>query len=45
MMSMMTRSQNTIRVCIFAITVAALTIVLASAHPVQAAGVSVHRQN
>ena len=39
MMSMMTRSQNTIRVCIFAITVAALTLVLASAHPVQAAGV------
>jgi hypothetical protein len=39
MMSMMTRSQNTLRVCIFVITVAALTLVFASAHPVQAAGI------
>jgi len=38
MKSMMTRSQNTIRVCIFAIIVAALTLVLAAALPVQAAG-------
>ena len=37
MKSMMTRSQNTIRVCIFAIIVAALTLVLAAALPVQAA--------
>ena len=38
MKSMMTRSQNTIRVCIFAIIVAALTLVLAAALPVQAVG-------
>ena len=35
----MTHSQNIFRVRIAAITVAALTLVLASAHPVQAAGV------
>ena len=38
MLSMMTRSQNTILVRIAAIAVAALTLVLASALPVQAAG-------
>jgi hypothetical protein len=37
MMSMMTRSQNTPRVRIATIIVAALTLVLAAAHPVQAA--------
>jgi hypothetical protein len=39
MKSMMTRSQITIRVRIATIIVAALTLVLAAAHPVQAAGV------
>ena len=41
MMSMMTRSQNTTRVRIALLTVAALTLVLAAAPPAQAAGAPV----